>query len=121
MILLFTFPFFFSPLPRYTHLLHEAMVMASRSMVWCPTPDCKTVVKAESAVATLGSVECKTCKNQFCFECGVRSTTLPPSFQQEGRSISHEGSHSSLSNICMLTVVRYPTIYVDYLRVAFFL
>eukprot|EP00729_Bicosta_minor_P013681 gene13681-6887_t len=60
-----------SLLSRYTHLLHEAMVMASRSMVWCPTPDCKTVVKAESAVATLGSVECKTCKNQFCFECGV--------------------------------------------------
>ena len=56
---------------RYTHLLHEAMVMASKSMVWCPTPDCKTAVKAESAVATLGSVECKTCKNQFCFECGV--------------------------------------------------
>jgi ariadne-1 len=56
---------------RYTHLLHEAMVLASKSMAWCPTPDCGSVIKAESAVSTLGSVECKSCKSQFCFECGI--------------------------------------------------
>jgi ariadne-1 len=59
---------------QYRRLLHDALVTSTKALVWCPTADCGTVVKAEASAAseaTLGSVECRTCRSSFCFDCGV--------------------------------------------------
>ena len=35
------------------------------------TAECGTVIKAEAGSSIKGSVECRTCRSSFCFECGV--------------------------------------------------
>lgn len=56
---------------RYWKLLHEAVVTQSKQLVWCPQPECETVIQAESAADRCGSVVCRECRQPFCFDCGV--------------------------------------------------
>jgi len=56
---------------RFKALLNEDCVTASANLKWCPTAECGTVIKAEAGSSIKGSVECRTCRSSFCFECGV--------------------------------------------------
>eukprot|EP00039_Didymoeca_costata_P028069 m.19876 g.19876 ORF g.19876 m.19876 type:complete len:523 (+) comp6704_c0_seq1:289-1857(+) len=56
---------------RYWKLVYEAVVMGNKHLVWCPTPECVTVLSADSVTSKPGTVECNSCKNKFCFDCGV--------------------------------------------------
>jgi len=52
---------------RYQYLITDGFVQCSRTLRWCPTPDCHHVIKTSPGEK---AVECSKCELVFCFKCG---------------------------------------------------
>ena len=44
------------------------MVVLNDHLIWCPTPDCKTICYAQTKAAS-SSVQCNQCQSRFCSRC----------------------------------------------------